>query len=381
MKISAVIPLYNGEFYIEKAIESLLNQSYEISEIVVVDDFSSDHSVKIVEKLAAKNKLIKLIQLDSNKGVSFARNKGFKIATGDWILFLDADDECDLLLVERYVKKLAIDQAEMIYSEFIQIDEKSSVISSPIKGHDLHSLNGFCDMILRNPIISPSGIMIRRDILLKLNGFDEAMRYDEDVDLWLRLLLQQKKIMYLNKPGAMIRRHSLNTTNTIEVSNKGEQNLLTKYGLPFLKDIFYKQDKDSSEINLGYLNMLIRFEKYQEAEKLVSEVKVSKEHPKYVSFLFTKAIVYLELLKFKLAKQLFEEIVVLEPLHGSAINNLGVLYAKNGDKHTAKQMFEKSIELYPGYLDATFNLENIDVLNCDYRFTKRELRKNLLRYS
>ena len=89
--LSIIIPVYNGEKYIERAIKSILNQDATGIEIIIIDDGSKDKSYSICERFAKKFKQIKLIHSE-NKGVSYARNTGIKEAKGEWITFLDADD-------------------------------------------------------------------------------------------------------------------------------------------------------------------------------------------------------------------------------------------------------------------------------------------------
>jgi len=92
--VSIIIPTYNGEKYIKRAILSVLNQTFQDFEIIVVDDFSCDNTVKIVRELQIKNPRIKLICLEKNSGgPALPKNKGFEISSGEFIAYLDQDDE------------------------------------------------------------------------------------------------------------------------------------------------------------------------------------------------------------------------------------------------------------------------------------------------
>lgn len=90
-KISVIVPVYNIENYIEKTVESIRNQTYQNLEIILVDDGSSDNSGRILDKIAAKDSRIKVIHQE-NGGVTSARISGIKMATGEWIGFVDGDD-------------------------------------------------------------------------------------------------------------------------------------------------------------------------------------------------------------------------------------------------------------------------------------------------
>ena len=103
MKISIIIPIYNVATYVERCLYSALNQSYENIELVLVDDCGTDNSMNIVSEVVEKyvgNKKILLFKHEHNLGLSAARNTGIKNATGDYLLFLDSDDEIPLNAVE-----------------------------------------------------------------------------------------------------------------------------------------------------------------------------------------------------------------------------------------------------------------------------------------
>lgn len=94
-KISVIIPVYNGELYIERCLESILNQSLKDIQIIVVDDGSEDGTLNVVKKHMSTASNIEFLHLSQNKGTGFARNIGLKHATGEYIAFLDADDWMD----------------------------------------------------------------------------------------------------------------------------------------------------------------------------------------------------------------------------------------------------------------------------------------------
>ena len=91
MKISVVIPVYNGEKYLKECINSVLNQPYKDIEIITINDGSKDNSVDILNKVAQTDKRLNVID-QKNHGVAYTRNKGIDIATGNYIVFLDQDD-------------------------------------------------------------------------------------------------------------------------------------------------------------------------------------------------------------------------------------------------------------------------------------------------
>ncbi|MFW6059577.1 MAG: glycosyltransferase family 2 protein [Phycisphaeraceae bacterium] len=176
-RVSVIIPVYNGQRYLAEAIESVLNQSRPPDEIIVVDDGSTDGTAQIVQGFG--DRLIYAHQ--EQAGVSAARNHGLRLATGDLVAFLDADD---LLLPTRFETQVAAFQAHPgigicdavtrnFWSPEIPEEERA-------KGHLAQRSNkeGIGTHI--------STWLFRRDVLRKVGGFDETMRYGEDTDLFVR---------------------------------------------------------------------------------------------------------------------------------------------------------------------------------------------------
>lgn len=121
-KISIILPVYNVEKYLDKCLDSLVNQTYKKLEIILVDDGSPDNSGKICDEWAKKDKRIKVIHKE-NGGVSSARNKGLDIATGDYIGFVDPDDYVDLTMYEKLVAKAQEEDADITFCGFKQVNE------------------------------------------------------------------------------------------------------------------------------------------------------------------------------------------------------------------------------------------------------------------
>ena len=178
IKFSIIIPAYNAEQTISRAIESVLAQSYGNYEIIVVDDASNDKTCALLEgKYADK---IRLIQKVSNAGSSVARNTGMDIATGDYIAFLDADDiwHMDKLMLTQTI--LAANPGiSLFYHPYTQEQIEDKRLPENIIVYRLPFIK-----LLPANIIATSCAVIRNDPSFR---FDPAMRYTEDYDLWLRI--------------------------------------------------------------------------------------------------------------------------------------------------------------------------------------------------
>lgn len=181
--ISIIIPLYNKERTILQSIESVLSQSFRDIELVVVDDGSTDSSASIVEGIG-DNRLTLIKQ--ENAGPSAARNTGLHSAHGEWIVFLDADDElCEDALTAMHSKCFLYPDADIIdFNKYIRKDGKLTLQKHPIEG------------LVKNPLrswyfrdISPGcGHSIFKTSFVMAHPYDERFRRFEDADLLLRML-------------------------------------------------------------------------------------------------------------------------------------------------------------------------------------------------
>ena len=179
--ISIIIPLYNKERTIQQSIRSVLSQSFH--DIELVDDGSTDDSAIIVENLTDKR--LKLIK-QQNSGPSAARNTGLHNAQGEWVVFLDADDElCENALTVMHDNCKKYPDADIIdFNKYIRKDGKLTLQKHPIEGLVKNPLRSW---YFRN--ISPGcGHSIFKTSFAKKHPYDERFRRYEDADLLLRML-------------------------------------------------------------------------------------------------------------------------------------------------------------------------------------------------
>ena len=123
--VSIIIPVYNVELYVKESIESVLKQTYKNIEIIIVDDGSTDNSLKVCKEVLDTDKRIKVIHQE-NQGVVKARNKGIELANGDYIMFVDSDDWIDANMVEELVKNMV--DVDIVTSGMYHEIEKGKVV-------------------------------------------------------------------------------------------------------------------------------------------------------------------------------------------------------------------------------------------------------------
>ncbi len=182
--ISIIIPTYNRAQYLVRAIDSVLKQSYRNWELIIIDDASDDRTEEIIASYL-KNPQITYQKLPFNKGVSHARNRGVDKALGEWIAFLDSDDEW---LPHKLQEQLTLwherPDLRVIHGEEIWIRAGKRVNQKKI--HQKFGGQIF-EKCLPLCLISPSCVMLEKSLYLEMGGFDEDFIVCEDYDLWLKI--------------------------------------------------------------------------------------------------------------------------------------------------------------------------------------------------
>lgn len=187
--VSVIIPTYNRATFVRQAIDSVLAQTYPDIELIVVDDGSDDDTLAVIRDVASALTLIQ----QPHAGVSAARNCGVAACSGEWVAFLDSDD---LWLPGKLAAQMALLQKQpeiqACYTDEIWI--RHGVRVNPKQIHAKHTGWLFLPSLPRC-IISPSSILMRRQLWERLGGFDERLPACEDYDLWLRLTAREPVIL------------------------------------------------------------------------------------------------------------------------------------------------------------------------------------------
>lgn len=183
---SIIIPAYNQVQYLCQSVESALVQTYPHYEIIVVDDGSTDQTAVIAKSFKTQIRYIH----QKNTGLAGARNTGIRAAKGNFIAFLDSDDIWLPEYLEAIQKLISQHpEASLFYCCAQCIDNEGEKlpqqVGAPISG--IKNKQDLYQALLRSNFLIPSTITIRRDVILNAGGFDQSLRYCEDIDLWLRI--------------------------------------------------------------------------------------------------------------------------------------------------------------------------------------------------
>ncbi len=209
--VSVIIPTYNSSDFVSKAIDSVLDQSYDDYEIIVVDDGSTDNTREILEKYKG---IIKYVYQD-NGGPAKARNTGIKMAKGSYIAFLDSDD---LWLPDKLKKQFDFfnenPQYHLVYTDMAHAINGEIIYKSYLKERNYkHISSGYIyENLLRECFIFTPTVMMKKECIDNIGFFNEKLRISEDHDLWLRIA-DKYQIGFLDEALTIRNRHESNLTS------------------------------------------------------------------------------------------------------------------------------------------------------------------------
>ncbi|MEI9910177.1 MAG: glycosyltransferase [Bacteroidota bacterium] len=225
---SIILPNYNHAAFLSERIESILHQSFEDFEVIILDDKSSDHSREIIETYRTHPKISRIIYNETNSGSAFFQwKKGIELATGEWIWIAESDDMADPRFLEEAVKTVEqFPSAGLYYCDGIIIDENDKPVntfsamknnifktekwSKPYFQKGIAELNEYLkfDCTINNA----SGMVFKKEVLRNIPEKLELFRYYGDWYFYLQLTLVTD-ICYSNKPLNIYRKHGMSLLN------------------------------------------------------------------------------------------------------------------------------------------------------------------------
>lgn len=284
MKFSIIIPLYNKAAYVEKALRSVFAQAYTDYELIVVDDGSKDDSKEVAERVLADCKAPYRLMLQSNAGVSVARNNGVSASHGEYLCFLDADDWWEPTFLEEIAALINSYPDTGIYgTSYTIVNEtkhKTRVASIGVDDGFKEGYIDYCQVYAKTlcmPLCT-GAVCIPRPVFDEMGGFPKGIRLGEDFMLWIRIALKYK-VAFLNKPLA-------NYNQDVDAANRGVGHLHNpKYhmlwNLGFLEEEEmtnpgYKQLIDNLR-TYGLMNYYITEEYHDAAQQELAKVDWSRQ--------------------------------------------------------------------------------------------------------
>lgn len=257
--ISVIVPVYNVEKYIEKCLDSLINQTLKEIEIICVDDCGTDNSVTIVKKYMQQDKRIKLIQHKKNSGSSAARNTGIKNTSTPYIMFCDSDDFYKPDMCEKMYHAINSSKADIACCGCQIIYQAKHELKASDDEYYRIKFKGIADIdgkIIKNTDVSAWNKIYRRDLIEKYRiEYPEGLWY-EDADFFFKYMSVAKKVFfvpealycYMRRENSIMDKtfqHSIKALDHLKIMNDVRQFLIKNNLFEKWKKIFYSIYIDS----------------------------------------------------------------------------------------------------------------------------------------
>lgn len=216
--VSVIIPNYNYAHFLDERIQSILNQTYQDFEVIILDDNSTDNSVDVINRYKDNPHVTHLVVNSTNSGSPFSQwKKGIDLAKGDWIWIAESDDSCDSLFLSRMTEKILPD-VSVIFCRSIRYDEHGRKFETYENGLWPNTWDGsvFVRQFLSisNVIHNASSVLFRKDKALQLSLDYTQYKGVGDWMFWINLSLTGK-VVFVNETLNYFRRHHTNVTERL----------------------------------------------------------------------------------------------------------------------------------------------------------------------
>ena len=255
--VSVVIPVYNAEQYIEKAVRSIAEQTYKNIEIILVDDCSLDNSSNLCLKLKNQYKNVIFFKHEKNYGQTITRNDGVRLSTGEWLMFLDADDNLPAYAIEKLVNRIRSDKTDIVFADYEIYDEENNRKAFSASLSDgVYTIDNFVSNIYNNNplnVLTCIGSKLYNANFVK-NVKDKTpsdVKTNYDMAFVVDALLAARKVSYIKEPlyeyfqrsNSITHSYRENMYSRINYARRRMKELLLKSGCFEEKRKFYYQMK------------------------------------------------------------------------------------------------------------------------------------------
>lgn len=223
--ISIILPVYNGERFLEEAIESCLKQTYKNFELIIVNDCSTDGSLIIAEKFQAKDDRVCVISNTENRNLPTSLNLGHNLAIGDYVTWTSDDNILKPFFLQKLLSKIQKTDCDIVYSNYDILNEDGTLKRTHCSGPVSHLLFG-------NSI--GASFLYKREVFRNLKGYDENLHTLEDYDFWLRASIQFS-FYYLNENLYQYRLHGQSLTRSLQTKSYKYSSFMEKKKEMYLK--------------------------------------------------------------------------------------------------------------------------------------------------
>lgn len=292
MRYSVILPVYNGTKYIERAIDSVLTQSFDDYELIVIDDGSTDNTLQLLKSTYQNNEHVKIVH-QSNQGPLVARANGIENASGEYLLFLDADDwyvDNSLQIINQAL--IRYNNPDCLYFGFQRVNDNESVLDIVTETSESYHTNQR-DIIKYYTDNDSAGSLsrktIKKSVYVPLDYSKyKYLRTGEDCIQSFELLKQCETVAYITDVLYCYYQNNVSTMNTVTYDNYKVDYTFTEEVIDYIKDVFSQEDME--EYRIGAIRGICfdcrRIGGFKVPQKLKNELFYQKQnHWVYRDFL------------------------------------------------------------------------------------------------
>jgi glycosyltransferase involved in cell wall biosynthesis len=364
-RVTVVLPVYNHDRYVQKALDSLFAQDYSDYQIVAVDDGSMDDSLEILNRNRPRISVIET----AHRGPAAARNQAIAATDSEFVAFMDADDLCSPERLRLSVDALDKNGVDLVASALSFMDSAGNILPGgwrcPAEAH-----RDFWGALLERNWIGTPSVTVRRTALEAAGGFDESFFHAEDYDLWLRIG-ESHSLGFIDTPLIQCRRHPSNTSMNFDAHRYFERLALQKVARSKARQAFCRLHASAKRSDEAWIWFLLRS---GDASFLHEAHAAIAEHPVSLSLWFAMGIFQYDRGNYADSLNAFQSFKESDTV---CLHNAGVVMGMRGDTAGALSHIEKALRLRPDYYDAAYNVKALQT-DLPLRLTRRQFREQLI---
>lgn len=234
IKVSVIVPNYNHSKYLDERLQSILNQTYDNFEIIILDDKSSDNSKEVIESYRNHKKVSHIVYNEVNSGSPFVQwNKGISLAEGELVWIAESDDYADERLLEKLVNEFELyPETVLSYVSSLEVDDIGKILGTRYRPHPTKRLSGR-DYIARymctgNHVKNASAALFRKEVAQAINPVYMTYKAGGDRLFWI-LIAEKGSVSVVNEQLNYFRRHGSTTTDRLTVNGVNHTESLKTY--------------------------------------------------------------------------------------------------------------------------------------------------------
>jgi glycosyltransferase involved in cell wall biosynthesis len=371
-KVSIVITTYNRAYCISDAIQSALDQTLPVAEVLIIDDGSTDNTAEVVESFHSdKLRYVK----KENGGLADARNRGVAEAAGDFIIWLDDDDLLLPYMHEVYIATLSKDpNIDIVYGDYRFVDADGKILYD-LEHDEFYQNNAFyISRLLMGLRVPHGGSMFHKSVYEKYGLYDPSFDSVDDYDLFIRIA-RHVSLKHVDSIVYIYKRHDENMSSERQISDRIPERRLVKKAVEMfsLKELFpdldwNNEDAGRAEAHINIADLFTKYNDYNSAYEHMKQgiellEKGGQTHQEDLCGVYiSMGNIHLHREEYLSALDCFDKSFAIRETD-RACYKLALVHNKLGDYETAEHYYRKTLELMPEHKAARAELDDLLALS------------------